>query len=88
MNNTNLEIADEKLRDAFTTLGKIDDVDVKILEALSLLGPRNMSLIVPYPAKKTELCHNRCVIPHPASAGCPLAPSSFCPRLDYLERMC
>jgi len=45
MNNTNIEIVDEKLRDAFTTLGKIDDVDVKILEALSFLGPRNLALV-------------------------------------------
>ncbi len=45
MKKTNIEIVDKKFRDAFATLGKIDDVDVKILEALSLLGPRNLALI-------------------------------------------
>lgn len=45
MKKTNIEIVDKKFRDAFATLGKIDDVDVKILEALSLFGPRNLALI-------------------------------------------
>jgi len=36
---------DYKIRDAFTTFDKIDAVDVKILEGLSLLGPRNLALI-------------------------------------------
>jgi len=45
MNDANTEYLDTQIRDAFTTLNKIDEVDVKILEALSLLGPRNLALI-------------------------------------------
>ena len=36
---------DVRIRDAFTTQQKIDKLDVKILEALSLLGPRNLVLV-------------------------------------------
>ena len=36
---------DVKIRDAFTAWKKLDETDVKILEALSLLGPRNLALI-------------------------------------------
>lgn len=36
---------DVKIRDSFSTWRKIDETDVKILEGLSLLGPRNLALI-------------------------------------------
>jgi len=45
MKNTNIQGHEVRIRDGFTTFGKIDDVDVKILEALSLLGPRNLALV-------------------------------------------
>ena len=45
MRAVNTESLDVRIRDAFTTFDKIDEVDVKILEGLSLLGPRNVSLI-------------------------------------------
>jgi len=36
---------DERVRDIFTVWKRIDETDVKILEGLSLLGPRNLTLI-------------------------------------------
>ncbi|UCH56780.1 MAG: AsnC family transcriptional regulator [Candidatus Bathyarchaeota archaeon] len=51
MSGLNIEALDEKIRDGFTVWGKIDETDVKILEGLSLLGPRNIALI----AKHLEL---------------------------------
>ncbi len=36
---------DEKLRDIYTVWKNIDETDVKILEGLSLLGPRNLALV-------------------------------------------
>jgi len=36
---------DVMIREALTTLDKIDALDVKILEGLSLLGPRNLALL-------------------------------------------
>ena len=36
---------DERVRDAYSTWNKVDEVDVKILEGLSMLGPRNLALI-------------------------------------------
>ena len=36
---------DEKIHDIYTVWEKIDETDVKILEGLSLLGPRNLTLI-------------------------------------------
>jgi len=36
---------DKKIRKAFATWGKINETDVKILEGMSLLGPRNITLI-------------------------------------------
>lgn len=45
MLDSDLDYIDIKIRDALTTLSKIDAVDVKILEALSFLGPRNLKLI-------------------------------------------
>lgn len=36
---------DEKVRDVFTVWKRIDETDVKILEGLSQLGPRNLTLI-------------------------------------------
>jgi DNA-binding Lrp family transcriptional regulator len=36
---------DVKIRDALSIWKKLDEIDVKILEGLSLLGPRNMELI-------------------------------------------
>ena len=38
-------IPDYRIRDALTVWDKIDETDVKILEGLSLLGPRNLALI-------------------------------------------
>ena len=40
-----MEAIDKRIRDAFSTLGKLDELDVKILEGLSILGPRNLSKI-------------------------------------------
>jgi DNA-binding Lrp family transcriptional regulator len=45
MSDVNIEYLDTKIRDGFSTYDKIDEVDVKILEALSLIGPRNLALI-------------------------------------------
>ena len=45
MGEVNQESLDTRIRDGFTIFGKIDEVDVKILEGLSLLGPRNIALI-------------------------------------------
>jgi len=45
MGKQNTEKTDYRIRDAFSTWGKIDDIDVEILESLSLLGPRNINLI-------------------------------------------
>ena len=45
MKNAELDYYDEKIRDSLTTLDKIDEIDVKILEGLSFLGPRNLTLI-------------------------------------------
>ena len=45
MRDLHTESLDVKFRDAFTTFGKIDEVDVRILEGLSLLGPRNIALV-------------------------------------------
>jgi len=36
---------DYRIRQAFTTWKKIDETDVRILEGMSLLGPRNLALI-------------------------------------------
>ena len=36
---------DDRIRQAFTTWKKIDETDVRILEGMSLLGPRNLALI-------------------------------------------
>jgi len=38
-------ILDSRVRDAFSTWNRIDELDVKILESLSFLGPRNLALI-------------------------------------------
>jgi DNA-binding Lrp family transcriptional regulator len=45
MGDVNVEYLDTKIREGFSTYDKIDEVDVKILEGLSLLGPRNLALI-------------------------------------------
>ena len=39
------DISDYKIRDALTIWNKIDETDVKILEGLSSLGPRNLALL-------------------------------------------
>jgi DNA-binding Lrp family transcriptional regulator len=39
------ESIDVKVKDALTTWKKLDTLDVKILEGLSMLGPRNLALI-------------------------------------------
>jgi len=41
----NSSILDYKIRDALTVWNNIDETDVKILEGLSLLGPRNLALL-------------------------------------------
>jgi DNA-binding Lrp family transcriptional regulator len=41
----NADDIDARVRDAFSVWGKIDETDVKILEGLSLLGPRNFTKI-------------------------------------------
>ena len=43
--NPNIDNLDAKIRDAFSIWGKIDETDVRILEGLSLLGPRNLTKI-------------------------------------------
>jgi len=45
MENSNLEYIETKIRDSFSTYEKIDEIDVKILERLSIIGPRNLALI-------------------------------------------
>ena len=45
MKSLKLKGVDEKIRDVFTVWNKIDEVDVKILEGLSLFGPRNLTAI-------------------------------------------
>lgn len=40
-----MENIDSRIRDAFSIWEKIDEIDVKILEGLSLLGPRNIALL-------------------------------------------
>lgn len=45
MGQLNTESLDVMIRGAHTAWRKIDEVDVKILEGLSLLGPRNLTLI-------------------------------------------
>jgi DNA-binding Lrp family transcriptional regulator len=45
MGRPSKESTDKRVRDAYSVHGKIDVVDVNILEGLSLLGPRNLSLI-------------------------------------------
>jgi DNA-binding Lrp family transcriptional regulator len=45
MGTLSLESLDLKIYDMFTAWKKIDETDVKILEGLSLLGPRNLAMI-------------------------------------------
>ena len=45
MEGSNASILDYKIRDALTVWNNIDETDVKILEGLSLLGPRNLALL-------------------------------------------
>jgi DNA-binding Lrp family transcriptional regulator len=45
MPTSSLDYHDVKIREALSTLNKIDEIDVKILEGLALLGPRNLTLI-------------------------------------------
>ncbi len=45
MGSANVDSLDTQIRDLFSAWKKIDDTDVKILEGLSLLGPRNLVLI-------------------------------------------
>jgi len=40
-----IDYIDAKIREGFSTYDKIDEIDVKILEELSILGPRNLTLI-------------------------------------------
>ena len=40
-----MEAIDKQIRDAFSTQNKLDELDVQILEGLSVLGPRNLSKI-------------------------------------------
>lgn len=40
-----MEAIDKRIRDAFSTQDKLDELDVQILEGLSVLGPRNLSKI-------------------------------------------
>jgi len=51
MVSTNLNCFDVRIRESLTAWKKLDEIDVKILEGLSLLGPRNLALI----AKHLEL---------------------------------
>ena len=39
------DILDKRIRDAYSAWKKLDETDVKILEGLSILGPRNLTLI-------------------------------------------
>jgi len=45
MKSPQLQVIDEKIRDIYSAWNKIDETDVKILEGLSFLGPRNLALI-------------------------------------------
>lgn len=45
MESLDFNISDVKIRDSYSVWGKIDRTDVKILEGLSLLGPRNLALL-------------------------------------------
>ncbi len=45
MSESTLDYIDVKIRTALSTLDKIDELDVKILEGLSFLGPRNLAIL-------------------------------------------
>jgi len=45
MKQENSDYLDVKVRDANSAWNKLDEVDVKILQGLSVLGPRNLNLI-------------------------------------------
>ncbi len=45
MSESTLDYLDLKIRTALSTFNKIDELDVKILEGLSYLGPRNFALL-------------------------------------------
>jgi DNA-binding Lrp family transcriptional regulator len=45
MGSFNIDGLNTRIRDSFSAWNKIDDTDVRILEGLSLLGPRNLALI-------------------------------------------
>ncbi len=45
MTDMHTESLDVKIREGFSTFGKLDEVDVRILEGLSFLGPRNFALV-------------------------------------------
>lgn len=51
MGDMSINDLDIKIRDAFSIWNKVDELDVKILEGLSLFGPRNIALI----AKQLEV---------------------------------
>jgi len=53
MSSTRIDDLDIRVRDALTSWKKLDTIDVKILEGVTQLGPRNLSHV----AKSTQLPH-------------------------------
>ncbi|UCD43826.1 MAG: hypothetical protein JSV27_06630 [Candidatus Bathyarchaeota archaeon] len=54
-----MENLDKRIRDAFTAWNKIDELDVRILEGLSLLGPRNLAKIAEHLKEPTTTVRYR-----------------------------
>lgn len=50
---------DYRVRDAYSAWKKLDEIDIKILEGLSLLGPRNLALIAQHLDKPTSTIRYR-----------------------------
>ncbi len=59
LNSVSIDDVHRKVRDGLSTYKKIDETDVKILEGLSLLGPRNLALVAEYLKKPTTFISNR-----------------------------
>jgi len=59
MGSSNIDNLDVRNRDAFSIWKKVDDTDIRILEELSLLGPRNLALIAEHLDKPTTTVRYR-----------------------------
>lgn len=54
-----MENLDARIRDAFSAWGKLDELDIKILQGLSLLGPRNLAKIAEHVKEPTTTVRYR-----------------------------